>query len=179
MANEQRSPTFMPWEGGRPTALQCARCRQAFPGEPRCNAFPGGIPMPILAGMVDHREPFPGDGSIRWTPIPPRDPEGGPVTFAYVNRLDPDGTMTAIGVLWLQEERDAVGFIPAPAPTPDDEARAGAEVWRDRVNRCGPAVDRTAREIWDYWTERPGRMWSVSEPEEADSVEALQREAQQ
>lgn len=33
-----------------------------------CAAFPEGIPFPILAGGLDHLEPRPGDGGIRYEP---------------------------------------------------------------------------------------------------------------
>lgn len=33
-----------------------------------CAAFPAGIPNPILLADHDHREPFEGDGGIRFEP---------------------------------------------------------------------------------------------------------------
>lgn len=33
-----------------------------------CRAFPKGIPPEIFADGFDHREPFPGDNGIRFTP---------------------------------------------------------------------------------------------------------------
>lgn len=35
-------------------------------GMPRCAAYPGGIPLPILAGDVAHDRPLPGDRGIRF-----------------------------------------------------------------------------------------------------------------
>lgn len=32
----------------------------------RCAAFPDGIPDAIYPGGFDHRQPFPGDGGVRW-----------------------------------------------------------------------------------------------------------------
>ncbi|OJW20446.1 MAG: hypothetical protein BGO49_04355 [Planctomycetales bacterium 71-10] len=55
----------------------CLRCRH-FVDDRRwtCAAFPRGIPGPILVMEADHREPYPGDGGIRFEPRP--EPETPP-----------------------------------------------------------------------------------------------------
>jgi len=34
--------------------------------EDKCKAFPGGIPLGILAGSIDHHKPFKGDNGIQY-----------------------------------------------------------------------------------------------------------------
>ena len=36
--------------------------------DPKCGAFPAGIPWEILLSHADHRQPFPGDKGIRFDP---------------------------------------------------------------------------------------------------------------
>lgn len=44
---------------------QCVYCQHLWSGFVGA-AFPGGIPDVILLGEHDHREPYPGDGGIRF-----------------------------------------------------------------------------------------------------------------
>jgi len=55
------------WGGKEPAAPQCTYCVHRS-GEV-CNAYPGGIPFPILANQVDHRKKYPLDHGIRFAPI--------------------------------------------------------------------------------------------------------------
>jgi hypothetical protein len=57
-----------------PQCDQCARCDH-YRGLGECVAFPQGIPERIMTGGHDHREPYPGDGGVTWTPFVP-DPTG-------------------------------------------------------------------------------------------------------
>lgn len=51
-------------------SAQCFNCTRFLgvndEGAPYCAAFPDGIPRQILTGEADHRDPFPGDGGIRF-----------------------------------------------------------------------------------------------------------------
>ena len=44
---------------------QCEACSH-FGFDGTCKAFPDGIPIDILGGVHDHREPYPGDNGIRF-----------------------------------------------------------------------------------------------------------------
>ena len=47
---------------------QCMGCRHLL-DIGICTAYPDGIPLAILINTHDHREPYPGDGGIRFEPI--------------------------------------------------------------------------------------------------------------
>lgn len=50
----------------------CSGCRRLdrgdYEGQPRCEAFPQGIPWPILDGEADHRKPYENDNGFRFEP---------------------------------------------------------------------------------------------------------------
>jgi hypothetical protein len=41
--------------------------------DPKCAAFPAGIPWPILLSETDHRKPYPDDLGIQFDPKTPDD----------------------------------------------------------------------------------------------------------
>ncbi len=43
--------------------------------DPKCDAFPAGIPNEILLSKADHRQPYVGDKGIRFDPKTPQDAE--------------------------------------------------------------------------------------------------------
>lgn len=53
--------------------MQCFNCTRFLgisdESVPHCAAFPNGIPEQILKGEVDHRQPYPGDGGIRFDAV--------------------------------------------------------------------------------------------------------------
>jgi hypothetical protein len=44
----------------------CKHQDRGLVGWPRCKAFPDEIPLEVLTTEHDHREPYPGDGGIRF-----------------------------------------------------------------------------------------------------------------
>ncbi len=43
-------------------AISCTDCAWRRDGGVTCDAFPNGIPMPILLGVFDHKAPYAQDG---------------------------------------------------------------------------------------------------------------------
>ena len=48
---------------------QCNTCA-FYHGDLTCAAFHARIPLAILSGQFDHRQPYEGDGGIRYEPEP-------------------------------------------------------------------------------------------------------------
>lgn len=65
---------------------QCWSCRHIL-GAGSCAAFPAGIPLALQQSRADHRDPFHGDGGLRFEPsIDPRAPWDGPWLFFEADR---------------------------------------------------------------------------------------------
>lgn len=67
------TPAAGPAESLPASFTPCLACRWLRPpvrGRLVCVAFPAGIPAPLLAGSADHRDPYPGDGGVRFEPDP-------------------------------------------------------------------------------------------------------------
>lgn len=52
-----------------PMCVGCRHYRRDDERDLTCDAFPGGIPAPILHGTADHRRPYQGDRGIRFAPV--------------------------------------------------------------------------------------------------------------
>jgi hypothetical protein len=72
------------------TIPQCFTCIHVYRHNPRgvftCDAFPAGIPQPILTGDADHTQPYEGDQGIRYQ----RDPATIPAPDAVPDLSDFD-----------------------------------------------------------------------------------------
>jgi len=51
-----------------PQGHKCARLRSTVPGRWACQAYPRGIPTPIVLGEVNHSQPYKGDKGLRYKP---------------------------------------------------------------------------------------------------------------
>ena len=52
------------WNAG----FSCSKCKHLDKNGVSCAAFPDVIPEDIIAGVFDHRKPFPGDHGILFEP---------------------------------------------------------------------------------------------------------------
>ncbi len=94
-----RPDSSLVWSGtSGPTISQCVFClhnRGTYPAT--CEAFPDQIPDAILDNSADHREPFPRDGGIRFSP---KDAASGPAMAVMMDRA-------AAGFRAARREREA------------------------------------------------------------------------
>ena len=49
-------------------STQCLGCRH-YLGAITCDAYPDGIPEPVVTGEHDHTSPYPGDNGILFEPV--------------------------------------------------------------------------------------------------------------
>lgn len=61
-----------------PICFECARFDRAS-GRFQCDAFPAGIPEAIIDSEADHREPYDGDGGLRFVRDATAPPTGNPL----------------------------------------------------------------------------------------------------
>lgn len=65
----------------------CISCRHfdmtVVDGDLACRAYPDAIPASILENLVDHRQPFAGDGGVQWE----QDPGAAPLNRALYEQL--------------------------------------------------------------------------------------------
>ena len=50
------------------SGFSCYKCKHLNKDNVSCDAFPDVIPQDIIAGVIDHRKPFPGDNGILFEP---------------------------------------------------------------------------------------------------------------
>ena len=50
------------------SGFSCSKCVHLKQDNVSCDAFPDVIPQDIIAGVFDHRKPFPGDHGILFEP---------------------------------------------------------------------------------------------------------------
>lgn len=62
-----RSERFVEQGFGFPVS-PCMSCVHKHAGAATCEAFPDGIPMEMLDGTNQHREPYDGDNGIQYEP---------------------------------------------------------------------------------------------------------------
>ena len=74
---------------------QCGDCRHWDQSERACLAFPQGIPDEIRTGAHDHRQPFPGDGGVRFEPVSAREEAPEPPSNPDLSRPE--------ALRWLEE----------------------------------------------------------------------------
>lgn len=115
-----------------------------------CNAFPQGIPDPILARNHWHREPFPGDHGIQYEPIPAQETDDD---LRYVIVYD-GPALEPVGYLWAGMDGSG-GFWPTGS---DVDAHAK---WRQRC-RDAWRLGHTPADLLDYWVETGSRGYLES-----------------
>ena len=68
--NESENAKRFALAGTGTTISQCVFCKHCAVNKVACSAFPQGIPNSIIQNLHDHREPFPGDGAMRFEKRP-------------------------------------------------------------------------------------------------------------
>src|SRR6266540_5184774 len=85
----------------QPATVGCTDCRH-FRGGLRCDAYPEGIPWPIIAGEIDHVRPLPGDDGIQFEPMRRSDWEVRFSAFGYTIQPEVEPDTLQLEIAWLR-----------------------------------------------------------------------------
>jgi hypothetical protein len=107
----------------------CTECRH-FRGGLRCDAYPEGIPWPILAGDIDHLGPLPGDHGIQFEAMRRRDWKDRIAAFGYTIESGVEPSRVQLEVAWLRlsagESPGVPGVVRLDAAERDTTVMAGS-----------------------------------------------------
>lgn len=107
----------------------CLGCLHYRPGA-SCDAFPKGIPQPIIQSKADHRQPFAGDRGVRFAP----EDEAAAERAASIFREGADDHFYGA---WKGGKASAGGHPAGTAPAQKSSGERAVAIARDRANEAG------------------------------------------
>ena len=129
--------------------MACRHLRSDGYAEPRCAAFPSGIPKAIWLGRHDHTTPYPGDRSIKFEPLEIRGvarwasnpiPAPRPCTLGSKRRLAPRPCCAPYS------ERSAIGVVISTSAAKKEPDRSGSLEFRAAsINGCSGGAPPPSR----------------------------------